>query len=240
MQLQAQPVKNMLDQLEVLLDDPDLPEAMSLDEIQGFLCAARAGPLPMAEEDWLIYALGSEEAQASNAGREAAVLLRVFADALEKELALGEPPVLLLYAKDDEAFSPGDYLPWCNAYLRGVDSSGEDWFEFLGEGKNEKGDQKDESPEEIAYIDERLFPFMLLTGEAEAAARESGEQWPESDGQLERECEEDLPQAVADLYRFWLAKRGIKPMRRATAKVGRNDPCPCGSQKKFKQCCGAS
>ena len=25
----------------------------------------------------------------------------------------------------------------------------------------------------------------------------------------------------------------------AAAKVGRNDPCPCGSGKKFKQCCGA-
>ncbi|HYP08335.1 MAG TPA: SEC-C metal-binding domain-containing protein, partial [Bryobacteraceae bacterium] len=22
-------------------------------------------------------------------------------------------------------------------------------------------------------------------------------------------------------------------------KVGRNDPCPCGSGKKFKKCCGA-
>jgi uncharacterized protein YecA (UPF0149 family) len=21
-------------------------------------------------------------------------------------------------------------------------------------------------------------------------------------------------------------------------KIGRNDPCPCGSGKKFKQCCG--
>jgi len=26
---------------------------------------------------------------------------------------------------------------------------------------------------------------------------------------------------------------------RGTAKVGRNDPCPCGSGKKFKKCCGA-
>ncbi|MBI1851531.1 MAG: SEC-C domain-containing protein [Planctomycetes bacterium] len=24
----------------------------------------------------------------------------------------------------------------------------------------------------------------------------------------------------------------------ANAKVGRNDPCPCGSGKKFKKCCG--
>ena len=24
------------------------------------------------------------------------------------------------------------------------------------------------------------------------------------------------------------------------AKVGRNDPCPCGSGKKYKKCCGAN
>ena len=25
-----------------------------------------------------------------------------------------------------------------------------------------------------------------------------------------------------------------------TTNVGRNDPCPCGSGKKFKKCCGAN
>ena len=29
------------------------------------------------------------------------------------------------------------------------------------------------------------------------------------------------------------------PIKRASPKVGRNDPCPCGSGKKFKKCCGA-
>lgn len=29
------------------------------------------------------------------------------------------------------------------------------------------------------------------------------------------------------------------PYVRPEAKVGRNDPCPCGSGKKFKKCCGA-
>jgi preprotein translocase subunit SecA len=28
-----------------------------------------------------------------------------------------------------------------------------------------------------------------------------------------------------------------KPKQRSTAKVGRNDPCPCGSGKKYKNCC---
>jgi len=30
-----------------------------------------------------------------------------------------------------------------------------------------------------------------------------------------------------------------QPKKRAAPKVGRNDPCPCGSGKKFKKCCGA-
>ncbi|MEA1912136.1 MAG: SEC-C metal-binding domain-containing protein, partial [Spirochaetota bacterium] len=27
-------------------------------------------------------------------------------------------------------------------------------------------------------------------------------------------------------------------VKRTTPKVGRNDPCPCGSGKKYKHCCG--
>ena len=32
----------------------------------------------------------------------------------------------------------------------------------------------------------------------------------------------------------------VEPIRNLTQKVGRNDPCPCGSGKKFKNCCGRS
>ena len=28
-----------------------------------------------------------------------------------------------------------------------------------------------------------------------------------------------------------------EPVRRASPKIGRNDPCPCGSGKKYKKCC---
>ena len=33
---------------------------------------------------------------------------------------------------------------------------------------------------------------------------------------------------------------GRDPYRREAPKVGRNDPCPCGSGKKYKKCCGKS
>ena len=32
---------------------------------------------------------------------------------------------------------------------------------------------------------------------------------------------------------------GEKPIVRESPKTGRNDPCPCGSGKKYKKCCGA-
>jgi len=30
-----------------------------------------------------------------------------------------------------------------------------------------------------------------------------------------------------------------QPQKRVGKKIGRNDPCPCGSGKKYKKCCGA-
>jgi SEC-C motif-containing protein len=32
---------------------------------------------------------------------------------------------------------------------------------------------------------------------------------------------------------------GAQPIKRLEPKIGRNDPCSCGSGKKFKKCCGA-
>ena len=51
---------------------------------------------------------------------------------------------------------------------------------------------------------------------------------------------------LINIYRYFaphrrLAARGAhagSTYRRTTEKVGRNDPCPCGSGKKFKRCCG--
>ncbi len=36
------------------------------------------------------------------------------------------------------------------------------------------------------------------------------------------------------------ARGGIEQVKRKGAKVSRNAPCPCGSGKKYKRCCGAA
>lgn len=42
--------------------------------------------------------------------------------------------------------------------------------------------------------------------------------------------------ALAPAFRERASGRG-RPDVRPAAKVGRNDPCPCGSGRKYKQCC---
>jgi SWIM/SEC-C metal-binding protein len=46
--------------------------------------------------------------------------------------------------------------------------------------------------------------------------------------------EPDKPEDISDLDRYL----GPSTLKRAEPKVGRNDPCPCGSGKKYKKCCG--
>ena len=47
-------------------------------------------------------------------------------------------------------------------------------------------------------------------------------------------------------YQYFRERRQFSPSahtsepRRKATKVGRNDPCPCGSGKKYKRCCGGA
>jgi uncharacterized protein len=49
---------------------------------------------------------------------------------------------------------------------------------------------------------------------------------------------EMITHAALQLHQYWAVQRTPGTPVRAQEKVGRNDPCPCGSGKKFKQCCG--
>ena len=53
---------------------------------------------------------------------------------------------------------------------------------------------------------------------------------------------ESVPMALAGIFAYWRQRRGALAtgtVRRSSRKVGRNEPCPCGSGKKYKNCCGS-
>jgi uncharacterized protein len=108
---------------------------------------------------------------------------------------------------------------WCEGYMSGVAMS-------LSRGAALDNE-----------ADELLQPIRAFT---EAA------NWPGHDlpdfGDTEK-LQQSIAPNVRALHAYWLERREDPiPSRQATFRretplVGRNDPCPCGSGKKFKKCC---
>jgi len=207
-----------LDRLEALLAS-DAFDAMPLDALQGLFFAIASGPGDVPRSLWLPVALGETRAGADDpTSAEAVDLIVRFHDQCAYELA-AERFELHLYAHDDGS---RDFRTWCSGYLDGVDLAQPAW--------EEAGD-----PDEV---DEILFPFVVLAAELSDAdkAQFKEAEWTE----LVRSCESALAEAIVEVREYWdVLRHPPATVRREAPKVGRNDPCPCGSGRKFKHCCSA-
>ncbi len=143
---------------------------------------------------------------------------------INRTLAMDEPylPVLL---EDGDGVSRGN--TWANGFLRGMRLREPAWSAMVND--EERGGP--------------FIPIFALASEhhPDPAMRPYAEPMtPERRETLQI----GMIAGVLQLYRSFaedrrrLAGGGPKvvPFR---PKVGRNDPCPCGSGKKFKKCCGA-
>lgn len=215
-----------LDRLEQLLvSDIFHEEAMPLDMLHGLFCAVACAPDLIPPSTWLGVALGDNPAYetAEQAEEILDLVMRFYSQTV---LEMDEGAGITLYVfPDDEG--EDDLATWCEGFLEGVVLSAADWDEH-GE------------PEEV---EELLFPFMLVSGRMREAAEEAGDTVPslEEEREMRRKAADSIGDSVAAVYSYWLDKRiSHPPIRHNTAKVGRNDPCPCGSGKKYKSCHGSS
>ncbi|MDR0775240.1 MAG: UPF0149 family protein [Azonexus sp.] len=220
---------NDLDRLEELLEsDVFSDDTMRLDEIQAMLCAIVSGPAPVMPGVWLQEALGEEGVQKAGDPRVAEtleLLMRLNND-IAAALLADETISPVLYPVD-ESGEEYDYAAWADSYVFGAGLAG-DWFEQAGKHAED--------------LSELLEPLFLLNGMLKEDVENSGERWfsPAEEARLVADIQNNLPLIVQTLYNFWRNKRdgAIAPIRREEPKSGRNDPCPCGSGRKFKQCCG--
>jgi len=74
----------------------------------------------------------------------------------------------------------------------------------------------------------------VVSVQTEARLKEVTSAFEEKGWKYRIELEPDKPEDIADLTRLL---NPLKP-KIAEKKVGRNEPCPCGSGKKYKNCCG--
>jgi len=217
-----------IDRLEELLESEVFKgEAMLLDELQGFFCGILSGPDLVLPSEWMPVVLGDEPEYESDAQAEEVVeLLMRFYNQVVLDLENDQAPDLILYPAE-EGGDKYDYAPWADAYLLGTEMGPTHWLEAAGEHS-----------EELAEL---LEGFFLLNGSLKDDALSSGEQWMSNaaEDRALRNAENDLPAVILAIRAFWKAKNpNPEPFDRESEKVGRNEACPCGSGRKFKQCCG--
>ncbi|MCW5590827.1 MAG: UPF0149 family protein [Burkholderiales bacterium] len=211
-----------LDRLEALLSAEHLKDSLTLDALQGFFCAVASAPAPIPKEKWLASALGEHAFASADEEREVTDLLERFLEDTARELASHRGLDIISYPAEE---GEEELAVWCEGYLLGAALADPDWY----------------SAGEPETVEELLFPFMALSGRLKEHALESGEPWEggESEKKLMQGAREVFFDSVEDAYHYWFDMRVNRiPQRRETGKVGRNDPCPCGSGKKYKACCG--
>lgn len=216
-----------LDRLENLLEcEAFAGEAFRLDEIQAMLCAVISGPQTVMPAVWLAEALGQglENATTAEVAETVELLMRLNNE-IASALYADETVAPLLYPVEEDC-EEYDYEAWADAYILGANLAG-DWYELAGKHAED--------------LSELLEPLFLLNGMLKEDVENSGERWfsPAEEARLIADVQDSLPVVIQTLYNFWRNKRVGGKVQAAHEKVGRNDPCPCGSGKKFKYCCGS-
>lgn len=204
--------------MELLDAKSETHNTMRCDEVQGFMMALLSGPDALNPTNWLPEILGEESL--FDAKERTEIERLVMAMAADMRMKLNEKILPDLWFYEDEAGNP-DFYTWCNAYLYALDIVPTDWFEAV--------DQEE--------FEDLFYPIMALGGIYDD--EENGEVILHLNEKELTQLESDLPHVLLDIYWYWQAIIN-KPqtVRREGEKVGRNDPCPCGSGKKYKACCG--
>lgn len=210
-----------------LTSDAVGPDAMSLSGLHGYLTGLHTGPELVMPSEWLDAIWGSEEPTYDHLDQAQAVLSALMLLYNDVGTKLGKGPGRLkpIFRRG----SQGEVLAadWARGFLLAVGPQLEDATELLADGD----------------VVTMLGPLMAVALSGPAEDRQGVGTGPE--GSEEPLSGDDLELAIGLLpdcvEMLYAALRGTdaddpKP---DFGKVGRNHPCPCGSGRKFKKCCGA-
>lgn len=237
------------DQLELLdgfLMSPRTPsETMDIEMLDGFLVALAIGPEEVPEEEWLpaIFAGTPPEFEDHSEADEIFGLIRQHAASIKAAFSVnrrdnpGENPlyvpVILSDEDQDEKWQETSGTYWASGFYAGIEARGEAW-------------------EKLMLANEELDTSVSKILELAASEEDAADQSPSTDEEVvepfkplsikeRQERVSELPWHIEDVMYYVLEEKfgKVEQIVREEPKVGRNDPCHCGSGKKFKKCHGA-
>ena len=229
--------------------NPDI----ATDWVDGFLAALAAGPRVPAPDVWLALMCGdvfertfADPEDATQALHTLKLRLKVLCDQLDPAALMESPeslrlnPVMAEWTDADrarlvaegavsaeEAQSLQTGSLWAEGFADAVEALPDLWEEPVDE----------ESAVMFGQLLDQIVVLMVPPQDDEFkahVARYYPQGDPTRDEMLAEAC-----WAAQDLRMYWLDRSPKPATRRVEATPGRNDPCPCGSGKKYKKCCGA-
>lgn len=224
-----------IDELDRLLAEGGSPFDVSA--LDGFVCSAVVQPQPVEASAWQIALWEGADGGSASARERAEALARRRHDALRRAIAEDGFFDPLVFGFDEQhppavsEYEPAARLPpvsqalmpWVAGFVAGVER-----FPALAALDGP------EVPAVLARLYRHLPAADALERDVVATL--------DRDNPLAGldEAIDDLVAAVIELADLAFARRyRVETVRRATPKVGRNEPCPCGSGRKYKLCHGA-
>lgn len=209
---------------DFLLSDRVSEDAMTLSELDGFLAGIAIGPASVEPEEWLpiVWGDGSEPDFADEA-QMAAVLGAIVGLYNDVVSQIAERTYIPILWTDTD----GGPLPegWAHAFLEAVGLRVDAWRPLL-------------ESERDGFILTPIYAFCTEDGKPVLADMTKQERET-----IRLNASDMIADAVLAVADYWeRLAQGLDPLPRepvrAAPKPGRNDPCSCGSGRKYKKCCG--
>ncbi|MCH7574813.1 MAG: UPF0149 family protein [Candidatus Marinimicrobia bacterium] len=214
---------------EFLISDESPEECMDISTLDGFLTGLVIGPDTIMPSRWLPVVWGeTKEDQIvwetpERAERIMGLVMRLY-NSIVQNFQIDPPdfnPLFYINKVEGKEYTIID--EWCWGFMQSVELAPQSWLLLL------------EQENQAAAI----YPISLH-------GTEEGWDLLSKDAKISKVPHEEwvtmLPATVLEVHEFWLPFRRAEAQISQTAispKVGRNEPCPCGSGKKYKKCCGA-
>lgn len=200
---------------------PEPLKPLALDEADGFVAGIAVQPRPIEPARWLRFVFdadghrwGADEPSAERARAESLLVRREAA--MRRALAeFGDPMPWLAEAEEGADPVVSTVAPWVAGLFQALDR-----FPLAAEG--------DGRDDEVAAVLARLERWLAEPPIAERPATVDA-------------AVLELTLGVLVLYeRAEAIRYRVETVQRTLPKVGRNEPCPCGSGLKWKLCHGAA
>jgi uncharacterized protein len=184
-------------------------------ELHGLFTAIGCSPEPVRPAAWLPAIWGGEEYEPEWPDVQSLQvfleLIMPFYNSVMQELQTVDNFTIPFTKGHFEGTDFTYFASWCGGFLQGVDVGGFPVMDIPG-----------------------VIPFLDTL---EAVVDNDEASFAMSAAETMRK-ERQLNETVRKIYRLGRGERvTIQPIVHTEIKVGRNDPCPCGSGKKYKKCC---